>query len=111
MTSDTTFKDGFGRPGRGRHIDEHYEAEVIARFGETLAPLIDRFGYEGIESIGLLVGKITQDDAPAALELLEQSPAIVEALHETGGAAGAAGLRTGQPDCPLRFHVSPSRLW
>lgn len=84
MTSGTTFKDGFGRPGRGRHIDEHYEAEVIARFGETLAPLIDRFGYEGIESIGLLVGKITQDDAPAALELLEQSPAIVEALMKQG---------------------------
>ena len=30
------------------------------------------------------MGKITQDDAPAALELLEQSPAIVEALMKRG---------------------------
>ena len=56
----------------------------MARFGDALSPLIDRFGYEGIESIGILMGRLTQMDRQAALVLMEKSPALIEGLLPYG---------------------------
>ena len=46
--------------------------------------MIDRFGYEGIEPIGILMGRLTQMDRQAALALMEKSPALIEGLLPYG---------------------------
>ena len=57
---------------------------MIARFGEALSPLIDRFGYEGIEQIGILMARLRQDDPQAALYLLKISPSLIDRLLPYG---------------------------
>jgi hypothetical protein len=65
-------------------IDEAREDELMARFGEALSPLIYRFGYEGIDSIGLLMARLRQADPQVALVLMENSPALIEGLLPYG---------------------------
>ncbi len=65
-------------------VDEAREDELIARFGDALSPLINRFGYEGIDSIGLLMARLRQADRQAALALMEKSPALIEGLLPYG---------------------------
>ena len=65
-------------------IDKDYEEELIARFGEALSPLIDRFGYGGIDQIGILMARLRQDDPQAALYLLKISPSLIDRLLPHG---------------------------
>ena len=65
-------------------VDEAREDELIARFGEALSPLIHRFGYEGIDSIGLLMARLRQADRQTALALMEKSPVLIEGLLPYG---------------------------
>ncbi len=64
--------------------DKGYEDELIVRFGEALHPLINRFGYEGIEPVGRLMARLRQDDPPAARYLLEKSPSLIDKLLPYG---------------------------
>lgn len=57
---------------------------MIARFGQALSPLIHRFGYEGIDQIGILVARLRQDAPKAALYLLEISPSLINRLLPYG---------------------------
>ncbi len=57
---------------------------MIARFGEALSPLIDRFGYEGIDQIGILMARLRQDDPSTARYLLEKSPSLIDKLLPYG---------------------------
>ncbi|MCJ7833605.1 MAG: hypothetical protein MUQ20_04380, partial [Deltaproteobacteria bacterium] len=54
------------------------------RFGDALFPLINRFGYEGIDSIGILMARLRQEDRQTALYLMEKSPSIIERLIPYG---------------------------
>ncbi|MBI4764302.1 MAG: VWA domain-containing protein [Deltaproteobacteria bacterium] len=65
-------------------VDEAREEELVARFGEALSPLVRRFGYEGIDSIGLLLARLRKWDPRAALVLMEKSPVLIEALLPYG---------------------------
>ena len=47
-------------------------------------PLIQRFGYEGIDSIGLLTARLEKWDRQAALALMEKSPVLIENLLPYG---------------------------
>jgi nitric oxide reductase NorD protein len=53
---------------------------LLARFADALAPLIDRFGYDGIEAIGHFMAAIGQSDPKSADYLLKKSPTIIEDL-------------------------------
>ncbi|MGA3085266.1 MAG: VWA domain-containing protein [Thermodesulfobacteriota bacterium] len=64
--------------------DEDHENEIVSRFGDALFPLINRFGYESIDSIGILMARLRQEDRQAALYLMEKSPAIIERLLPYG---------------------------
>ena len=78
-------KEEPSNPGQKTNLNsEDYENELIARFGEALFPLIDRFGYEGIESIGILMARLGQDNRQAARYLMKKSPSIIERLLPHG---------------------------
>ncbi len=64
--------------------DEDHKNEIVSRFGDALFPLINRFGYEGINFIGILIARLKQEDRQAALYLMEKSPAIIERLLSYG---------------------------
>jgi len=64
--------------------DEDHENEIVSRFGDALFPLINRFGYEGIDSIGILMARLRQEDRQTALYLMEKSPSIIERLISYG---------------------------
>ena len=51
---------------------------------EALSPLVRRFGYEGIDSIGLLTARLGKWDRQAALVLMEKSPVLIENLLPYG---------------------------
>src|SRR4030042_3725884 len=78
--SDDSLKDN----ERAGVVDEDYENEIVSRFGEALFPLIKRFGYEGIDSIGILIARLRQGDRQAALYLMEISPSLIERLLPYG---------------------------
>ncbi len=69
---------------RTRGIKEANEEELISRFGEALSPLINRFGYDGIDSIGILMARLKKVDPQAALILMEESPFLIESLLPYG---------------------------
>jgi len=64
--------------------DEERENKAIARFGDALLPLVNRYGFEGINTIGILMTRLRQEDPETALYLMEKSPAIIENLLPHG---------------------------
>jgi nitric oxide reductase NorD protein len=60
------------------------EAQLTDRLADALKPLIDQFGYEGIEDIGRLLARIRQDDRKMARHLLTVVPTIIESLIPYG---------------------------
>ena len=80
MSIDTSEDENVNLRLKTGEEDETYENEVVSRFGDALLPLINRFGYEGIESIGVLIAHLRQEDRQAAVYLMEKSPAIIERL-------------------------------
>jgi nitric oxide reductase NorD protein len=63
---------------------ETLEEELTVRFGEALSPLIKRFGYEGIDTIGLLTARLRQADRQSALALMDMSSDLVKNLLPYG---------------------------
>jgi nitric oxide reductase NorD protein len=69
---------------RSVEFDEIREEELVVRFGQALSPLVQRFGYDGIDSIGLLMARLREGDRQAALILMEKSPILIENLLPYG---------------------------
>ena len=78
MIDDSTY--GSRRNGE---IDEAREEELIARFGEALSPLIQRFGYEGIDTIGLLTARLTQMGPPGGPGPMERGSSLLRVFSLT----------------------------
>ncbi|MBI5604227.1 MAG: VWA domain-containing protein [Deltaproteobacteria bacterium] len=66
------------------YVDQENEERLINRFADALLPLIERFGYEGIDPVGRLMARIRQEDPGAARYLLEISPSLIERLLPRG---------------------------
>jgi uncharacterized protein YegL len=79
------FKDRFEKihPDAGE-ADDHVESELMARFGATFSPLIERFGEEGIDAILTPIARIADVDRQAAYVLLDRCPDIVARLLPFG---------------------------
>lgn len=60
------------------------EEERIRSFGEALAPLVRRYGFTGIESIGRLIGQLERLDPRAVHRLFENGPVVIDALSGHG---------------------------
>jgi hypothetical protein len=60
------------------------DEDLIRAFGEVLAPLVERFGFEGIEPIGLLLGRLLHLDPRAARRLLENGPSLLGRMSSYG---------------------------
>ena len=72
-------------PAVGAEVaNDHVEYELMARFGATFSPLIERFGEEGIDSILTPITRIAENDRQAALVLLERCPDIIAQLLPFG---------------------------
>ncbi len=65
-------------------VNENAAAELMARFGSTFSPFIERFGEEGIDSILTPVTRIAENDSQTALLLLGKVPDIVDGLLPAG---------------------------
>ncbi|HMK65429.1 MAG TPA: hypothetical protein VK564_06515, partial [Thermodesulfobacteriota bacterium] len=70
------------------------------RLADALKPLIDQFGFEGIEDIGRLLGRLKQEDPEAARYLLQRMPLLIERLFPLGQAVLAEVFRTGHALLP-----------
>lgn len=53
---------------------------LMARFADAMSPLIDRFGYDGVDVIGRFMAAVGRSDPKIAHYLLKRSPAIITEL-------------------------------
>jgi len=79
-----SLKDEFKRRALPGGAAEEAGFELMASFGATLAPLIERFGDDGIDSIIMPIARIAQTDRQTALILLERCPVLIDKLLPHG---------------------------
>jgi nitric oxide reductase NorD protein len=65
-------------------LNSENEETLTDRLADALRPLIDHFGYEGIEEVGKLLTRLEQDDRKMARHLLRISPDLIRTLLPFG---------------------------